>query len=776
MRYFKSLFVVSLLVMLAACSRDPEQAKRSLVETGNKYFASGKFKEASIVYRKAIQRDARYGEAYYRLGLTELKLGRINEAVRSLRRASELMPKNTDAHSKLAEIYLSAYAANPKKMKEALKECAELADRMLALDPRSFMGLRMKGYVALAQDPTDLKGALDYFRQADQTVPLDKNMSVAWVTALYRDQQREPAEKLARQVIEKYKDYGPMYDLLYVELLRAKREAEAESLLKLKIQNIPKQLTGYIQLAAYYLQQRRTDLMTETLALILAKQKEFPMAHMAVGDFYQRTRNPDLALYHFREGLRLVPKQRAAHQKKIVEILAAKRQMEEARQLADTIVKENPKDQQAKSLRASLVVRGGDRKELDNAIIDLKASVAANPKNHVARYNLAQAFLSKGDLNQGLTQLEEAVKLRSDYIPPKMALANIHMRRREFAKAVQLSSEVLALRADPKAQMTHAQALVGIGEVKQGRLELEAILKANANARDALFLLARLDLREKNYRQAEDRFRSLYMGKQPDVRGLRGLTDVYIAQGRGELALQMMQTEIKRAPDVLQLRSGLAQVAAQIKNYDIAIAEYKNLIDKVGNTKEAQRALPDLYTRLGDAYRLAGQYDQAVTHLQKAVQLQPQNVRAKFFLAMTNERLGHKAEAVKMYEQILKAQPDNPIVLNNLAFAMAEAGRDLDLALSYAQKAKQRLPNHAEVSDTLGWIYIKKNLSDNAIQIFQDLVKKEPASSTFRYHLAMAFFQKGDRPKARRELESALRNKPPKDEEDKIRELLGKLG
>jgi len=29
------------------------------------------------------------------------------------------------------------------------------------------------------------------------------------------------------------------------------------------------------------------------------------------------------------------------------------------------------------------------------------------------------------------------------------------------------------------------------------------------------------------------------------------------------------------------------------------------------------------------------------------------------------------------------------------------------------------LPNLSEVSDTLGWIYLKKDLTDNAIDIFQ---------------------------------------------------------
>jgi Flp pilus assembly protein TadD len=137
---------------------------------------------------------------------------------------------------------------------------------------------------------------------------------------------------------------------------------------------------------------------------------------------------------------------------------------------------------------------------------------------------------------------------------------------------------------------------------------------------------------------------------------------------------------------------------------------------------------------------------------------------------------GQRAVARPIYEQVLKIEPDNAVALNNVAYMMAEGGEDLDLALNLAQRAKQRLPENLDVSDTLGWIYIKKNLSDNAIQVYHDLVAKQPDRSTFRYHLGMALYQKGDKVGARKELQTALQSHPSKDEEAKIRELMGKLG
>jgi len=166
----------------------------------------------------------------------------------------------------------------------------------------------------------------------------------------------------------------------------------------------------------------------------------------------------------------------------------------------------------------------------------------------------------------------------------------------------------------------------------------------------------------------------------------------------------------------------------------------------------------------------------AIENFRKAKQLQPNNPDAAIWLALLLHQTGREADARVEYEQILRLQSDNPVALNNLAYVLAEQGGNLDVALTYAQRAKQKLPQSLEISDTLGWIYLKKNLRSNAMDIYNELVAKAPQNSTFRFHRAMALFQGGNRPEARKELEAALRNKPGKEEEGKIRELMQKIG
>ncbi len=86
--------ILSCLLLLAvsvSCSRDPNVIKARYLQNGNKYFERGKYKEASIMYRTALQKDAKYGEAYYRLALTDLKTKQPYAAVMSFRRAVELL-------------------------------------------------------------------------------------------------------------------------------------------------------------------------------------------------------------------------------------------------------------------------------------------------------------------------------------------------------------------------------------------------------------------------------------------------------------------------------------------------------------------------------------------------------------------------------------------------------------------------------------------------------------------------------------------------------------
>jgi tetratricopeptide (TPR) repeat protein len=312
-------------------------------------------------------------------------------------------------------------------------------------------------------------------------------------------------------------------------------------------------------------------------------------------------------------------------------------------------------------------------------------------------------------------------------------------------------------------------ALQGIGRSDDARSELQLILRANPNSVEAKFRLGMVELNLKNYQAAERALQQCLDTSGRNVLCVVGLAEVYSSQHQFDKAIQVLAAEQARNPGRPGVRLALANTSVLAGRYDAAAKLFSDML-------AGDPASTDLHLRLAETYRRMGNTSGALEHFRKVKELQPTNPDAAIWLALLLHQTGREAEAKTQYEQILRLQPDNPIALNNLAYVLAEQGGDLDVALTYAQRAKQRLPASPDVADTLGWIYIKKNLTSSALEIYSDLVAKWPGTAVYRYHLGMALLQKGDRLRAQKELEAALRSNPSPQDAGKIKELLQKIG
>ena len=769
MRSRKLLLIVPLLMLVGAgCSFSPEAAKRRYLETGNKYFKNAKYKEASIMYRRAIQKDLRFGEAYYRLGLTELQMQRFQEAARAFRRSMELDPKNPDAHAKLADFYLLAYSSDRRRPAQVLDDVREIADGLLKSDPKSFHGLRIRGLQLMFERKT--KEAIESLLAANAVQPLVRDVALPLAQAYLADGQSEAGEKIALAMLQKDPEFGPLYDLLYSHYMRTNRADQAAALMAKKADSNPKQGVYLLQLAGHYYSQKQRPEMLKTLERVTSNAKDFPQGYAMVGDFYFRIREFDQAIQQYQQGERSVPKDKALYRKRAAEALVYSNKKAEATQLLDAVLKEDSSDNEALAMRASLRLQTGDKDQIQSAVNDLQSVIRRMPQNPVLRFEIGRAHLAKGDAEQARLQFLESVRLRPDYVPPRLALAQLDLSKGEFSKAMQGATEILDIEPTSlPAKLIRSSSLIGMGDKVKAREELQQTLQLQPNSRDAHFQMAMLNFSDKQYKPAEERFRHLNQMTPPDPRGLLGLVEVQVALGQFDGAIRLLEQELKVHPDQHELRLFLANTAVRGKRYDMAISNYQFLLEKFPKRD-------DVYVRLGETYRRAGNIQGAMDCYQKARELSPNDPIPHVQLALLMEGSGKHQQARPIYEHVLKLQPDNPIALNNLAYLLVESGTELDQALTYAQRAKQKLPQDPNISDTLGWVYIKKNLSDNAIQIFQELVGQHPANPIYRYHLAMALFQKGDKPRAKKELDTALKSNPTKEDETKIKELMTRIG
>src|SRR5258708_30316803 len=124
------LAAVTVLMLLGACNTDPRLVSRKYVDSGNQYFQRGKYREASIMYRRALSKDMRHADAWYRLGLANLKLGVAGEARRDFSRAIEIDSGNIDAIVKLGDLDMVFYTLDPQGNRAILGDLQDLAQQL----------------------------------------------------------------------------------------------------------------------------------------------------------------------------------------------------------------------------------------------------------------------------------------------------------------------------------------------------------------------------------------------------------------------------------------------------------------------------------------------------------------------------------------------------------------------------------------------------------------------------------------------------------------------
>jgi len=406
------------------------------------------------------------------------------DAMRAFQRAVELQPDNEDAAAKLSEIFLMAYTSDAKHPPHFLKEIEDNTKKILDKNPKSYDGLRLRGYLYLLRK--DLPHAVEDFKLANSLKPNQADLMLVLAQSYIADKKVPEAEALAKQGIEGNKEYFPLYNLLAQVYMQTNRPQQAEELLKLKASNNPRNATPLVELAAFYWTQNRKPEAEAQLNRLTSNVKDFPAAHALAGDFHFRFREYDKAVDQYRKGFQQTPDaaQKPIFQKKIVTVLIAQGKMAEANQLVAEILKENPKDDQAIAMRASLELRAGTREKVLAALNDLQSLVSKNKDNPVLRFEYARALLLNNDLDQARVQLQEAIKLRPDYVLAKLALAQVYVTKGEFPRAVEVANDVLQYDANSlPAKLLRSSAMIGLKEYVQARQELNAILEKNRAGR-----------------------------------------------------------------------------------------------------------------------------------------------------------------------------------------------------------------------------------------------------------------------------------------------------
>ena len=95
------------LALLSGCFRDPNVRKQKYLESGQRYSAEGKDREAVIQFSNALKIDKNFADAHYALAQAYAHMGALSAAFGELLRTVDLQPTNYKARIDLGNMLLA---------------------------------------------------------------------------------------------------------------------------------------------------------------------------------------------------------------------------------------------------------------------------------------------------------------------------------------------------------------------------------------------------------------------------------------------------------------------------------------------------------------------------------------------------------------------------------------------------------------------------------------------------------------------------------------------
>jgi tetratricopeptide (TPR) repeat protein len=754
-----AVIILPSILVLAGC-----RSAYNYYEKGDSAFARGKFAEASLNFRKAVQKDPTFGEAYYRAGLSELKLNDDAPALQDFENAVRLMPDNQAVRTDLTNLLLGGYIGDPKRPKFLYDLLVRFSSEWLKRDPNSMQGLRIKGYLAmLEQRPEE---AVELFGHAHESAPRDEKIVDGLMDALFRANQPAEAEKVALDFLRNENRASDIYDALFRIYIAAHRTQDAEDILKRKVNSNRKERSYVLQLAGFYAGQHKKPELDQTMRMFLADRDNNATAHLEAGDFYTSIGDLTDALVQYRAGSKVGKKDKLICQNRIARVLLLQNNRKEGLQVLNETLAQYPDDAEAGALRAALLVGSPGAGKPGEGIQELRALLEKNPSDLFLKFVLARGLAESQNLAEARTRLLEIVKVRPQFLDAHILLADVAFRQHDAIETLQQAEA--ALEIDPenlRARMLRGSALLQQGNLDQAGAVLGSLSRQVPESIDVRLELAYVSLNRRNYAEAEAAFNKILEAHPSEVRAVAGLVDTDLAQNHFEKAFARLDSELIRSHGSPAIRHLMAVTALRNGKYNIAIENFRALANQTPNSIDPQIELANVFELKGDVH-------DAILTLQRASVLQPKDPRPSVILPFLLESENRAQEAKHIARRALAERPDDATAMNNLAFLLAQTGDSLDEAVKLAHKAVNKAPNNPAFLDTLGYVYLKRDQNDDALDIFTRLIRKYPDDPACAYHTGMAWLQKGDRSRAKTLLSHALDLRPPKDIESAATDLL----
>jgi tetratricopeptide (TPR) repeat protein len=360
--------------------------------------------------------------------------------------------------------------------------------------------------------------------------------------------------------------------------------------------------------------------------------------------------------------------------------------------------------------------------KFDRAVDALRQMIAMDPANKELRRTMAQTCVRAEMYDEALQAYSELSELAPDNLEYRAEAAGILLVKKEYVRAAEQFDSIL------KQDTVAIEVKVRIGELYFSQSEkdstllpvtgaiFEKIRKAHPEDWHAYWFLGGIASMKKDDSGAVRNFRRVTELASWNADGWVFLTSVYLAKNDFARSLPILESAVKAVPEDFRVRFFL-----------------------------------------GVAYNRLGRNEDAARSLEKARLINPKDVEAVGQLAIVYEAMKKLDESDSLYEEALRLEPNNHLILNNYGYSLAERNIQLDRALAMATKAVEAQPDNASYLDTLGWIYFQLARYRDAEAYVKKAAGKGEASAVVFEHLGDIYFKLNDTDRAVEQWNAALK-------------------
>jgi tetratricopeptide (TPR) repeat protein len=218
-------------------------------------------------------------------------------------------------------------------------------------------------------------------------------------------------------------------------------------------------------------------------------------------------------------------------------------------------------------------------------------------------------------------------------------------------------------------------------------------------------------------------------------------------------------------------RRAAAANLAQLKKVD----EAAKLLEEMAAER---RERWDSLLLLGNLWRSEKQFPKAVEAYDRAIarvpKLEERHWNLYYVRGIANERAKTWPRAEADFKKALELKPNEPYVLNYLAYTWVDRGEHLEEARRMLDEAVRQKPDDGAIVDSVGWAYFRLGQFEKSLEFLEKAIELAPEDPAINDHLGDVYWRVGRRAEARFQWQRALSLNPEPEDLPKIKEKLEK--